>query len=76
MTELSEVAAIKQKHQDWLMGLEGVRGVGIGKSKTGDLCIKVFVTHITAGTEKSIHSELSGTCVEITESGEIKALSR
>ncbi len=57
---------------DW-MSIDGVVGTAIGESD-GRPCIRVLVSERTAAVEDRIPSKVDGHKVEITETGEIKAL--
>lgn len=63
----------QKKHQDRIMKLPGVVGVGIG-ARNDTLVIKVLVVKRTANLEKKIPKTLEGYQVIIEETGEIRAL--
>jgi hypothetical protein len=65
----------QKKHQDRIMALPGVVGVGIGAVKD-TLVIKVLVSQKTAALEKKIPKTLEGYKVIIEETGEIRALQK
>lgn len=68
------IGDVKSRYEDQLLGKEGVVGVGIGQTTTGEACIKVYIKERSPKVEEAIHKELEGYKVEIEEVGEIKAL--
>ncbi len=65
---------VKDRHEPKLLSVDGVTGVGIGKSKKGTLCIKVYVKKKTAEIDKLVPKRIEGFDVEIEEVGEVIAL--
>ena len=72
MTPLT-IEQVQEKHQDKIMELPGVVGVGIG-ALNDTLVIKVLVIKKTAVLQKKIPTALEGYRVIIEETGEIRAL--
>ncbi|MDL1955995.1 MAG: hypothetical protein LWW95_02935 [Candidatus Desulfofervidus auxilii] len=68
------IEEIKNKYESKFMAIDGVVGVGIGKTKDGVSCIKVYVKEKTTEIEKLIPNKVEGINVEIEEIGEISAL--
>lgn len=66
--------AVKQKHEEKLMAIEGVTGVGVGQDAIGNETIVVYVTH-KAVAEK-LPKEIEGLNVRVTVTGPIEALPR
>lgn len=65
---------VKNRHESKLLSIDGVTGVGIGRSKKGALCIKVYVKNKTEEIDKSIPKNIEGFDVEIEDLGEVVAL--
>jgi hypothetical protein len=61
-----------EKHQDRLMAMEGVQGVGIGGSEDSPQII-VMVSHGGAEMRKKLPSNLEGYPVKVEVTGEIRA---
>ena len=70
---LGGVRQIKEKHEDWLLSLPGVVGVGIGKSPSGELCIRVYIKRGMASSSDRIPNKLDGVGVIAQEVGDIVA---
>ena len=66
----SEIERVLRKHEDSLMAIEGVIGVGIQTGKTGEDVIVVYVKDETV--RKRIPKALEGIPVEAVVSGEIE----
>ena len=70
------IESVKTQHEDRLMQLPNVSGVGIGQ-RDGNEVIKVFVTHkvpeSTLREEEMIPRELDGHGVDVEEIGVITA---
>jgi len=73
--DLEQIEAVRQRHETKLMSLDGVVGLGIGKSKSANnkLCIKVYVEAKKPKLEELVPKEIEGFAVEIEEVGEIIA---
>lgn len=56
-TSPNEIAAIKERHESWLMSLPGVVGSGIGACE-GKPCIKVYVKERTPELERQVPKQL------------------
>lgn len=67
------IEEVKSKYEAELLSLEGVVGIGIGESKTGAACIKLYVAQKTPQIEKMAPQEVEGFAIEIEEVGEVKA---
>jgi hypothetical protein len=71
-----DIEAVMRQHEDELMNLPNVTGVGIG-DMNGKKVIKVFVTHkvpISAlRPEEVIPAQLAGWEVDVEESGPVTA---
>jgi len=67
------IEQVLDEQADSLMGLSGVVGVGQGEC-AGTPCIRVLVVKKTADLLRQIPSAIEGFAVDITETGEIKAL--
>lgn len=66
---------VKAAHEDRLMSIDGVQGVGIGQHPKRDgLAIKVYVDNKTQSLQEQIPKEIEGFPVEIEVSGEFNAL--
>ncbi len=71
--ELDHIEKVRKKHEDVLLSLDGVVGVGIGLSAENKPCIKVSLTKLTPKRAKLIPKELERIRVEVEEVGEIIA---
>jgi hypothetical protein len=67
-----DILAVQREHEDQLMAIPGVTGVGVGECE-GEPCLKVLVTARTPELEQAIPSALDGFRVEIEETGDIQA---
>lgn len=68
------IAEVKAAHEDQLMAIDGVQGVGIGQRVDGDgLAIKVYVDNETKALQEKLPTQLEGHPVEIEVSGEFNA---
>ena len=73
-TPPAEIVDVMEKHQEELMGMPGVLGVGIGRSDaTGEFIILVMIEEMTATLEEVLPKELDGFKVEPMVTGEIEA---
>ncbi len=72
--EKPSIEDVMNRHEDRIMGLKNVVGIGIGEKETGVPCILVFVGRRDPETERSIPRELDGYPVKIEEIGEVRAL--
>jgi len=73
---VDEVAAVKDRYDDFLFKLPEVVGHGVSYSKNvpGRLVIRLFVKKLTSVVQKSTPAALEGVPIEIEETGEISAL--
>lgn len=67
----SELGRVKQSHENELMAIDGVEGVGIGKNRIGDDAILVYLRD--QGAVKSVPRDIEGHPVEIIITGPIDA---
>ncbi len=67
------IEQVLDEHADDIMSLSGVIGVGQGEC-SGEPCIRVLVVEKTSDLLRRISSAIEGYTVEVTETGEIKAL--
>jgi hypothetical protein len=72
--EEPSIEDVMSRYEDQLLGHEGVVGIGVGQTTTGEMCIKVFVEKRDSDAEKGIPKTLEQYRVEIEEIGEVKAL--
>jgi hypothetical protein len=69
----AEIVDVMEEHQEELMGMPGVVGVGIGRSEeTGEFVILVMVKEMTAALEDVLPKELDGFKVEPMVTSEIR----
>lgn len=74
-SELDRVDQIKQRHEEELLGLDGVIGVGVGIStRTHKPCIKAYLKEPPARLHAAIPQQLDGVEVEVEEVGDVRAL--
>lgn len=71
--ELERLKAIKSTYSERLLNIDGVVGVGVGRSRAGDLCIKAYVKKKIPDLEKHIPKQIENWPVELVEVGEIVA---
>ena len=67
----SKLDSVKQSHENELMAIDGVEGVGIGKNRIGDDAILVYLRDHEAG--KFVPRDIEGHPVEIIITGQIDA---
>jgi hypothetical protein len=67
-----DITAVQRQHEDQLMAVPGVVGVGVGEC-AGEPCLKVLVEARTPELEEAIPSELDGYQVEFEETGVIQS---
>ncbi|NEN99207.1 MAG: hypothetical protein F6K50_28120 [Moorea sp. SIO3I7] len=67
----SEIEKVKQSHEQRLLAIDGVTGVGIGQDPQGNQVITVYV--LNAEVQKKVPQELDGFMVQTEITGEIKA---
>lgn len=67
------IEQVKERHEDELMAIEGVVGVGIGECE-GQPCIKVLLANDSPELEQKIPDQLDGFKVETEVTGPIEAL--
>ena len=74
-TKQRSIEEVKAQHEEQLMSIEGVQGVGIGQRQDGDgLAIKVYVDNKTKALQEKLPKQLEGHPVQIEVSGEFHAL--
>ena len=66
----NSIEEVKQRHEDELLGIEGVVGIGIGECDATP-CIIVYVVTKSPELVEAIPKELEGFKVQIEESGDI-----
>ncbi|HVQ37970.1 MAG TPA: hypothetical protein VMS31_10585 [Pyrinomonadaceae bacterium] len=67
----SAIEHVKQDHEQELMAIDGVEGVGIGRSKIGDDAIIIYLRH--EGARKHLPRSIGGYPVETILTGVIDA---
>jgi len=73
-TPPAEIVDVMEKHQEELMSMPGVLGVGIGRSEaTGEFVILVMVKEMPPALQEVLPKELDGFKVESVVTGEIEA---
>ncbi len=68
----SEIARVKQAHEQELMSIDGVEGVGIGQNRIGEDAILVYLRD--EGAKRRIPAIIGGYPVETHITGIIDAL--
>ena len=68
----SSVGQVKQKHEQELIAIDGVEGVGVGKNEIGDDAIIVYLRE--PGVVKRIPKNIEGHPVVVHITGPIEAL--
>jgi hypothetical protein len=72
--ELAAAIAIQERHQEALLVIPGVAGVGIGRSQqTGQLVLRVFLERETPEVQQSLPASLEGLNVETVVTGPFEA---
>lgn len=69
------VEQAKERHEDDLMAIHGVVGVGIGECE-GKPCVRVYLERESAGLKESIPAQLDGFTVDTEVTGPVEALPR
>jgi hypothetical protein len=72
--ERPSIEDVMNRHEDRILGLKGVVGIGVGQSDSGEVFLLVFVEQRDLELEKNIPRDLEGYSVEIEVIGEVKAL--
>lgn len=72
---IEKAKAAKQKIEASWLGIEGVVGIGIGLTSSGQVGIIVSTRDDPAQLQDRIPSQVEGVPVELQRSGEIRALS-
>lgn len=71
---MARARSVKQRHEDELMAIPGVVGIGIGRSSNSMPVIVVFVNSSGRQVASKIPSQVDGVPVETRQTGEFKAL--
>jgi hypothetical protein len=71
---VATVEEVKRRHEAHLMNIRGVIGVGIGRSKDGKDCIRVYVAEDSPKILSAVPRSLDEVDVEVVVSGRFKAL--
>ena len=69
----STIEDVKEKHENNLMSIEGVQGVGIGE-ESGKPVIKIYVNKKIKSLQDKIPKQIEGYPVRIEVSGKFEAL--
>lgn len=72
--DLIQANAVKQRHENTLMNIPGVQGVGLSQDSNGSAFIEVYTLFSAPEVLQAIPTELEGIPVKILETGPIKAL--
>lgn len=67
-----ELAALRDRHESWLMSQQGVTGTSIGLDAGGDLVLRIFTVGATPATRSNVAARLPGVPLA-WEEGEIVA---
>jgi hypothetical protein len=71
---VEELKEIQARHEDNIMGIPGVVGIGIGLTEDGaDLAFIVYVEKLTSSVEVQVPNRIEGVPVRMIESGIFKA---
>jgi hypothetical protein len=71
---VEELKAVQARHEDGVMGIPGVVGIGIGLTEDGkDLAFIVYVEKLTAAVKAQVPDRIEGVPVRMIESGIFKA---
>ena len=65
------IQEVKETHEDELMEIEGVTGIGVNLIKN---TIVVYVETLTSELKEKIPKEIEGFEIEILETGKVEAL--
>ena len=74
VTEAAHASTVKDKHEVRLMAMDGVEGVGLGRTALGDDAIVVYVRDQQAA--ERLPKELDGVAVQLQVTGRIDAQKR
>jgi len=73
--EQPSIEQVQERHQEELMALDGVVGVGSGlEERSGRTVLKVYVAQKTPALQDRIPSQLDGYPVQIEVTGEFNTL--
>jgi hypothetical protein len=71
---VEELRGIQARHEDSIMNIPGVVGIGIGLTEDGkDLAFIVYVEKLTLAVEAQVTDRIEGVPVRLIESGIFKA---
>jgi hypothetical protein len=72
---IANASQVKGRHEQTIMNIPGVVGMGVGLSQTvpNQVVIQVFVEQATEALTKTLPTQLEGVSVEIVETGEVVA---
>lgn len=74
MERVEELKEIQARHEDGIMDIPGVVGIGIGLTEDGaDLAFIVYVEKVTSSVKVKVPSHVEGVPVRMIESGIFKA---
>ena len=71
---VEELKEVQARHEDRVMGIPGVVGIGIGLTEDGqDLAFIVYVEKLTPSIKAQVPARIEGVPVRLIESGIFKA---
>jgi hypothetical protein len=71
--EFRRLKSIQSRHEDEIMAIPGVVGIGIGRGAADGLAFKVLVAVRTPAIEAAVPDDIEGVPVDVEEIGEIVA---
>ena len=73
MVDLTQVRAIKARHEGALMKTSGVVGTGLSEDPAGEPVIEIYVERLSPELSRTLPSELEGIAVRVVETGRFEA---
>ncbi|HIE28634.1 TPA: hypothetical protein EYP66_15250 [Candidatus Poribacteria bacterium] len=70
---IETLKTIQKKYESQLKQIPEVEGLGIGRSSSGEFCLRVYAKKKSPNLEQLIPQKLEGVRVEIKEVGEMVA---
>ena len=67
------IKEVIETHRDEFMALEGVEGIGQGKTDSGDPCVVIFLSQSAEQMEPPLPDSLEGYPVELKVTGRFEA---
>jgi hypothetical protein len=66
---ITAAAQVQARHQNALLGISGIRAVGIGLDSNGEIVLKAYAVNPTAETQRALPAQLEGVRVVLQDAG-------